>query len=67
MFWYGNSTKTFGSPVRVAVIPGDGVGPEVIHADMSVLDAVQRLDPTLDMVFGVLPWGTAYYRGSIVP
>ena len=47
----------------VAVIPGDGVGQEVIPEGIKVLEAVA------DMRFHELPWGCAYYgkHGVMMP
>jgi tartrate dehydrogenase/decarboxylase / D-malate dehydrogenase len=54
---------------RIALLPGDGIGPEVVGQAVRVLETVQARagDFTLDMVN--LPWGTDYYRqtGSLVP
>ncbi len=49
--------------MRVAVIPGDGVGQEVIPAALRVLDPVSQLD------FEELPWGAEYYErtGRMMP
>jgi tartrate dehydrogenase/decarboxylase/D-malate dehydrogenase len=49
---------------RVAVIPGDGVGPEVVAEARKVVDAVG-----LDLSWHELPWGTAHYRehGAMMP
>ena len=45
---------------KVAVIPGDGIGQEVIPAALSVLEAVaSRSGFSLDLV--EFPWGCAYY------
>ncbi len=48
---------------RIAVIPGDGVGREVIAAGMEVLSRVTPLS------FEELPWGADYYArsGSMMP
>jgi isopropylmalate/isohomocitrate dehydrogenase-like protein len=35
--------------VTIAVIPGDGIGPEVIAATLNVLDAVQEVDPAIQL------------------
>jgi isopropylmalate/isohomocitrate dehydrogenase-like protein len=35
--------------VSIAVIPGDGIGPEVIAATLNVLDAVQEVDPIIQL------------------
>jgi tartrate dehydrogenase/decarboxylase/D-malate dehydrogenase len=49
---------------RIAVIPGDGVGPEVVAEARKVVDALG-----LDLGWHELPWGTAYYRehGAMMP
>ncbi len=49
---------------RVAVIPGDGVGPEVVSEARRVVDAL-----ALDVEWTELPWGSAYYRetGRMTP
>jgi tartrate dehydrogenase/decarboxylase/D-malate dehydrogenase len=53
--------------VRVAVIGGDGIGPEVVGAGMRVLEAAQDASLTLD--FTELPWGCEYYleHGRMMP
>lgn len=54
---------------RVALLPGDGVGPEVIAAARAVLEQVARLDGGVSLRFEVLPWGSAYYleHGRMAP
>jgi tartrate dehydrogenase/decarboxylase / D-malate dehydrogenase len=49
---------------RIAVIPGDGVGPEVVAEAGKVVDALG-----LDLSWHELPWGTAHYRehGAMMP
>ena len=37
--------------IRIAVIPGDGIGPEVIHATLAVLDAVQDVTTGLKLEY----------------
>ena len=46
---------------RIAVIPGDGIGPEVIAEGVKVLEAVARLDGTFRFEFTHFPWGCQYY------
>lgn len=56
--------KTF----RIAVIGGDGIGPEVIEAAIPIADrAAQRVAVTLDWVR--FPWGTDFYEqtGHMAP
>jgi tartrate dehydrogenase/decarboxylase / D-malate dehydrogenase len=54
---------------RIAVIAGDGIGPEVIAAGRRVLDAASALDPTLALSYTEFPWGCAYYQehGRMMP
>jgi tartrate dehydrogenase/decarboxylase/D-malate dehydrogenase len=49
---------------RVAVIAGDGAGPEVIAEARKVVDALG-----LDLAWNELPWGTAHYHahGTMMP
>jgi isopropylmalate/isohomocitrate dehydrogenase-like protein len=35
--------------ITVAIIPGDGIGPEVIAATLNVLDAVQEVEPKIQL------------------
>ena len=55
--------------VRVAVIGGDGIGPEVVGAGMRVLEAVAEKDPSLDLSFTEFPWGCEHYleHGRMMP
>ncbi|HWE13112.1 MAG TPA: tartrate dehydrogenase [Solirubrobacteraceae bacterium] len=48
---------------QIAVIPGDGVGKEVIPAGLRVLESVASLDAE------VLPWGAEFYdqTGAMMP
>lgn len=46
---------------RIAVIPGDGVGIEVIDAGVSVLDAAARADGGFALELTSFPWGSDYY------
>ena len=54
---------------RIAAIPADGIGPEVIEAGATVLDALsQKLnDVTFDLTF--FDWGSDYFKkhGSMMP
>jgi tartrate dehydrogenase/decarboxylase/D-malate dehydrogenase len=47
--------------VKVAVIGGDGIGPEVVGAGIQVLEAAAEDEPTLDLEFTEFPWGCEYY------
>src|ERR671917_1332979 len=55
--------------VTVAVIGGDGIGPEVVGAGMRVLEAAAAEDPSLRLSFTELPWGCEYYlqHGEMMP
>ena len=46
---------------RVAVVAGDGIGPEVIAEGIKVLDAVAELDGGFRFNWTEFPWGCEYY------
>ncbi len=46
---------------KIAVIAGDGIGPEVIKEGVKVLKAVAAADGRFDFLFGYFPWGCEYY------
>jgi len=54
---------------KVAVIAGDGIGPEVIREGVKVLNAVQTKVRNLSIEFEHFPWGCAYYleKGEMMP
>ncbi len=54
---------------RVAVIPADGVGKEVVAAGCRVLDAVAEQSGTFRFDWTELPWGSDYYaeHGRMMP
>ena len=47
---------------KIAVIAGDGIGPEVIAEGVKVLQAVAELDGGFGFEFAHYPWGCEYYR-----
>ncbi len=47
---------------KIAVIPGDGIGPEVIDEGVKVLNEVARLDGGFQFEFTYFPWGCEYYK-----
>ncbi|MFZ5946196.1 MAG: tartrate dehydrogenase [Bacillota bacterium] len=53
----------------IAVIPGDGIGPEVIAEGVKVLKQVGSLDGNLEFMFQEFPWGSEYYleKGQMMP
>ena len=46
---------------KIAVIPGDGIGPEVINEGVKVLKTIERLDESVSFKFDSFPWGCEYY------
>ncbi|MCI0797929.1 MAG: tartrate dehydrogenase, partial [Chloroflexi bacterium] len=54
---------------NLAVIPGDGVGPEVIAEGRRVLEAIAASDAGLNFTYTQFPWGSDYYRetGLLMP
>ncbi len=46
---------------KIAVIPGDGIGPEVIAEGVKVLRKVAELDGGFQFEFTHFPWGCEYY------
>lgn len=49
---------------RIAVIPGDGVGPEVVAQTEKILDEISRRDSRLALEFDHFDWGTDKYLAS---
>ena len=54
---------------KIAVIAGDGIGPEVIAEGVKVLEAVAKLDGGFQFEFTHFPWGCDYYKqtGRMMP
>ena len=54
---------------KIAVIAGDGIGPEVIAEGVKVLNAVAKLDGGFQFDFTHFPWGCDYYKqtGKMMP
>ena len=54
---------------RIAAIPGDGIGIEVIAAGLGVLEALQRNDGGFKFDVAHFDWGSAYYgkHGRMMP
>ena len=65
----GSLSELRAGAVRVAVIGGDGIGPEVTDAGVRVLEATAESDPSLQLSFTQLPWGCEYYleHGRMMP
>jgi len=57
-----------GRPVRLAVIPGDGIGPEVVAQGLALIGRATELGgPAMDVEH--LPWGCGHYleHGEMMP
>ncbi len=54
---------------RIAVIPGDGIGKEVVPAAIDVLNKVALLDGRFQFECTTFPWGCDYYleTGNMMP
>ena len=46
---------------RIAVIPGDGIGKEVVAEGVKVLKKISSLDKSFDLDFTYFPYGCEYY------
>lgn len=47
---------------KIAAIPGDGIGTEVVNAGMEVLAALASREGTFDFHFDQFDWGGEYYK-----
>ncbi len=58
-----------GPGFKIAVIAGDGIGPEVIAEGKKVLSGIAALDGTFAVEFTDFPWGCEYYlkTGEMMP
>jgi tartrate dehydrogenase/decarboxylase / D-malate dehydrogenase len=54
---------------RIAAIPGDGIGQEVIAAGLEVLEILQARTPDLRLEVTAFDWGSEHYRrhGRMMP
>jgi len=54
---------------KIAVIPGDGIGPDVTNEAIKVLEMLQKLDATFKVSFQHFEWGSEYYlqHGEMMP
>ena len=54
---------------RIAAIPGDGIGQEVIPAGIEVLAALEKVPGKFRMTFETFDWGSDYYHahGRMMP
>ena len=46
---------------KIAVIPGDGIGPEVIREGVRVMDKIAETDGSFTFEYQWFPWGCDYY------
>jgi tartrate dehydrogenase/decarboxylase/D-malate dehydrogenase len=55
--------------VRIAVIPGDGIGPEVCDVAVRVLRELEGAEEGAAFSFETFPWGSDYYlaTGAMMP
>lgn len=53
----------------IALVPGDGIGNEVIPAGVEVLKALQQRSGEFELAFEEFPWGSEYYKrnGLLMP
>lgn len=47
--------------IKIAVIPGDGIGPEVLAEGIKVLERAAELSGQFQFQFTYFPWGCEYY------
>lgn len=47
---------------KIAVIAGDGIGPEVLDEGIKVLNAAAQLDGSFSFEFTHFPWGCDFYK-----
>lgn len=54
---------------KIAVIPGDGIGPEVIDEGIKTLNLIEQLDPSIQFQFDYFEWSCEYYHkhGKMMP
>ena len=54
---------------RIAAIPGDGIGTEVIEAGVEVIQALAKRDGGFELAVENFDWGTDYYlkHGGMMP
>ena len=54
---------------RIAAVPGDGIGTEVINAGLQVLEALQERAGTFQFDVKTFPWGSDFFRqtGTMMP
>lgn len=61
----GSSAQVVARPshnYKIASIPADGIGPEVVSAAIKVVRKLSETMKTFTIEFEHIPWGTAYYK-----
>jgi hypothetical protein len=58
------ATTTKTRNYKVASIPADGIGQEVVSAAIEVVQKLAQISKTFTINFEHIPWGTAYYRST---
>ncbi|KAK0104507.1 3-isopropylmalate dehydrogenase [Cadophora gregata] len=61
----GSSAQVAARPshkYKIASIPADGIGPEVVSAAIEVVKKLSETMKTFTIDFEHIPWGTAYYK-----
>jgi len=61
--------KPMGKRYRIAIIPGDGIGKEVVTEGVKCLQALSEIFEDLQFEFQDFPWGSDYYlkHGKMMP
>ncbi|MBB3145942.1 isocitrate/isopropylmalate dehydrogenase [Phyllobacterium trifolii] len=49
---------------KIAAIPGDGIGKEVVAAGLRVLDACATRDGNFTVDVANFPWGSDFYKAN---
>lgn len=54
---------------KIALVPADGVGPEVVNEGRKVLDSLASENEDMSFQYSSFPWGSDYYRetGRMMP
>ena len=62
-------TRQLARHYKIAVIPGDGIGPEVVSEGLRILEAIERLDANVTFECQMFGWGCDRYLsvGEMMP
>src|SRR5262245_16867381 len=63
------SNPAMSQNLKIAVYPGDGIGPEVIDEAIRVLERTAELDRGFSLALTSFPWGVEHWKrhGKVVP